>query len=247
MILDSKQTTVAYRCPACGSGVMSAVGLFALSADRLKLRCSEPDCPMHAHNTPSAQDATGNGEGAGASRKGNDELDIVYLKDGNGRVRLSVPCIFCGKPHTFTINSQLFFGRDTFMLSCPYSGINICFMGEENHVRAELARSELELLQMLEDNGIDSFSELASDEEALPDPQIFDIIMFVIHELEAEDKIYCDCADGDGDYGAEMTASGIRVFCRGCGAERVIPTDSLLGAHDFLNCDSLHLMQPGRE
>ena len=39
MVLKEKHTTVAYRCPFCGSGVMSAVGLFGLSADMVKLKC----------------------------------------------------------------------------------------------------------------------------------------------------------------------------------------------------------------
>ena len=40
MVLDFKQTTVAYRCPHCGAGVMSAVGLFSLNADMVKLKCT---------------------------------------------------------------------------------------------------------------------------------------------------------------------------------------------------------------
>lgn len=148
---------------------------------------------------------------------------------------------FCRKPHVFTVNKQIFYGRDLFVLPCPYSDINICFMGDSNHVKAELARSELELLDMLEQNGIESFSAFDGDDEVLPDPQIFEIVMFVIHDLEAEGKISCRCPDGEGDYDAEMTEDGIRVFCRKCGAEHTVPTDSLLGAHDFLNCDSLKL------
>ena len=54
MVLDLKQTTVAYRCPHCGAGVMSAVGLFSLSADMVKLKCT---C-------------------------GKSEMTIVYSKDG---------------------------------------------------------------------------------------------------------------------------------------------------------------------
>ncbi len=211
MILEPKKTTVAYRCPECGNGVLSIVGMFSLSANRLKLKC---DC-------------------------GKSELDVVLQDD---KVRLTVPCIFCRKPHVFTVNKQIFYGRDLFVLPCPYSDINICFMGEENHVRAELARSELELLDMLEKNGISDFSAFAGDGDVLPDPQVFEIIMFVIHDLEAEGKIYCRCADGEGDYDAEMTDGGIRVSCKKCGAEKLIPTDSLIGAHDFLNCDSLRLV-----
>ena len=40
MIINPKETTVAYRCPACGAGVMSAVGIFALSAEMIKLKCT---------------------------------------------------------------------------------------------------------------------------------------------------------------------------------------------------------------
>jgi predicted RNA-binding Zn-ribbon protein involved in translation (DUF1610 family) len=212
MILDSKQTTVAYRCPYCGAGIMSAVGLFTLSADMIKLKC---DC-------------------------GHSEMTVIYSKDG--KVRLTVPCIFCPKPHSFTVNSSLFFGKDLFLLACPYSDINICFIGDTNHVKAELARTELELLDILEENGISGFSALHGDEEKiLSDPQIFDIIMFVIHDLEAENKIFCRCPPGEGEYDAEVLDDAIRVKCKKCGASRDVPTDSLLGAHAFLNCDSLHL------
>ena len=41
MILEPKKTTVAYRCPECGAGVLSVVDIFALSANRVKLKC---DC-----------------------------------------------------------------------------------------------------------------------------------------------------------------------------------------------------------
>ena len=122
MVIDQKKTTVAYRCPHCGAGVMSAVGLFTLSADMIKLKC---DC-------------------------GHSEMTMVYSKDG--KVRLTVPCLFCPTPHSFTLTSSLFFGKDMFLLPCPYSDVNICFIGETNMVKAELARTELGLLDMLEEN-----------------------------------------------------------------------------------------------
>ena len=224
MVLDSKQTTVAYRCPHCGAGVMSVVGLFALSADMIKLKCT---C-------------------------GNSEMSVVYSRDG--KVRLNVPCILCPNPHSYTVSSTVFFKNELFVLPCPISDINICMMGETNQVKAELARTELELLDMLAENGIEDLSALQSEEEeTLTDPQIFDIIMFVINDLDAEGKISCKCPpkaplpDGElpseegGRYEAQVLEGGILVTCRDCGASRVIPTDSLLGAHAFLNCDSLKL------
>ena len=199
MIIEPQKTTVAYRCPVCGTGVISAVGMFSLSADMIKLKCT---C-------------------------GKSEMTMVYTPDK--KVRLSVPCLLCPKPHNFVVSQSIFFGRDLFLLPCPYSDLNICFMGEMNHVKAELARSELELLHKQE-------------EELLPDPQILDIIMFVIHDLEAEGKIFCKCANHeDGEYDCQMMEDGILVFCKKCGASHVVPVNNLLGAQAFLDCDSLHL------
>ena len=211
MVLDPKQTTLAYRCPHCGAGVMSVVGLFSLTADMLKLKC---DC-------------------------GKSELTLVY---SDGKVRLTVPCLFCPNPHTFTINSSVFFGKELFALPCPYSDMNIAMTGEINNVKAELARGELQLLEMLEENGIDSLEAFHAKEEVFTDPQIFDIIMFVLSELDAEGKIYCNCKnEGEGDFDAEVEETGVRVTCKKCGATALIPTDTLLAANAFLNADELHL------
>lgn len=211
MVLDPKQTTLAYRCPHCGAGVMSLVGLFSLTADMLKLKC---DC-------------------------GKSELTLVY---SDGKVRLTVPCLFCPNPHTFTLNSSVFFGKELFALPCPYSDMNIAMTGDVNNVKAELARGELQLLEMLEENGIDSLEAFHTKEEAFTDPQIFDIITFVIRELDAEGKIYCNCKDdSEKEYDVEVEDEGIRVTCKSCGATRLIPTDTLLAANAFLNADELHL------
>ena len=214
MILEAKKTTVAYRCPHCGSGVVSMISPFSVGADMVKLKC---ECGMS-------------------------EMTMAFSKDG--KVRLTVPCMLCPKPHNFTVSKNLFFGKDIFLLPCPFTGVNICFMGDADAVKAELSRTELELLDMLEKSGIEGGFEAihaADDSELLPDPQIFDIIMFVIRDLEAEGHIHCKCEDGKGEYEAEVLDYGIKVRCTKCDAETIVPTDSLLAANAFLNADSLHL------
>ena len=215
MVLDFKQTTVAYRCPHCGAGVMSAVGLFSLNADMVKLKCT---C-------------------------GKSEMTVVYSKDG--KVRLTVPCILCPNPHSFTVNSSVFFNNELFLLPCPYSDINICMTGEQNKVKAELARTELELLDLLEEHGLESF-DVFHGEQTLTDPQILDIILFVINDLDAEGKIYCRCEraeseENTGVYEVEMLPEGIKISCKKCGASKIIPANSLINAHEFLNSDDLTL------
>ncbi len=212
MVIDTKTTTLAYRCPHCGCGVISAVGMFSLSADMVKLKCT---C-------------------------GKSELTAVYTNDK--KVRLSVPCILCPKPHSFVVSQKLFYGRDLFALPCPYSDINICFMGEMNHVKAALAQTELELLDLMEKNGVSNYEALHREEELLPDPQIQQIVLFVIHDLQEEKKIFCKCPENtEGKYNCRIMEDGILVYCEECGASRIVPVDSYLGAQTFLDCDSLHL------
>ena len=213
MVVDTKQTTVAYRCPHCGTGVMSAVGMFALRGNMVRLKCT---C-------------------------GESCMEIEPASDG--KVRLTVPCIICPNPHRFTVSENIFFGSELFVLPCPYSDINIAVMGEINHVRAELSRTELALLDLMEENGISDFGALHREaEEVVTDPQVLDIVMFVIRDLDDEGKIFCRCEEGlGGDFEVEMLPRGVQVTCKRCGASALVPTDSLIDAHEFLNTDALYL------
>ena len=216
MVLDAKSTTLAYRCPKCGAAVLSGINMFSLTADMLKLKC-----------------------GCG-------ESEMVLVNNKDGKVRLTVPCILCASPHHFTLSKSLFFGKELFCMPCPYTDINICCVGDENYVKAEMSRSELELLNLLEQNGLSDFHDLqpGEDDGSFPtDPQVLDIVLFVIHDLDAEGKIKCHCEGEteDRQYDVDIENEGVRVTCRSCGASRLIPTDSSLAAHDFLHCDSLDL------
>lgn len=216
MVLDTKNTTLAYRCPRCGAAVLSGINMFSLTADMLKLKCS---C-------------------------GESEMTLVNGRDG--KVRLSVPCMLCPAPHQFSLNRSLFFGKELFSMPCPYTDITLCCVGEENYVKAEMSRSELELLNLLEQNGFSDLSQLSQagqpTEESFPtDPQVLDIVMFVIRDLDEEGKIKCHCPAGEHRYEVEIRNDGVLVSCPDCGASRLIPTDSSLAAHAFLHSDALDL------
>ncbi|MBQ3064438.1 MAG: hypothetical protein IJC99_06540 [Clostridia bacterium] len=215
MVVTPKQTTVAYRCPHCGTGVMSAVSMFHLRGNLVRLKCT---C-------------------------GKSMMEIEPAADG--KVRLCVPCIICPKPHRYTVSEKIFFGEELFVLPCAYSDINIAMMGETNHVKAELARTEMQLLDLMEESGISDFSALHKEaDEVVSDPQVLEILTFVIRDLDDEGKIYCNCPHEEGregDYELEVLSEGVKVTCKRCGATKLLPADSLLDAHEFLNADSLTL------
>jgi len=210
MVLDQKQTTIAYRCPECGSAVMSMVGIFALTADMIRLKCP---C-------------------------GGSELEVVYTKDK--KVRLNVPCFACPSPHSYMISSQMFFEKDLFAMPCAYSGLDICFVGKSERVQTAMEEAEKELLELLGDTDFSELAQNRGEGRELSDPQILDIVYYVIKELEEENAISCACMDG-GDYEAELLEDKLVIRCKQCGCKAEIPTNSLLAAQDFLNCDNLEL------
>ena len=212
MILNQKQTTLAYRCPHCGSAVTSLIGVFSLSADMIRMKCP---C-------------------------GGSDLSVVYTKDK--KVRLQIPCFLCPKPHTFTISSQLLLETDLMAFHCPYSGINIGFVGNKESVDRAFEDANRELESIL---GEEDFSSLSDNRhkraDMFSDPQIMDILMYVIHELNAEGEIRCKCPEGHGHYAVDILDEGVKISCEDCGASTLIPTDSIVSANAFLHCTHIDL------
>ena len=213
MIKSPGQTHVAYRCPHCGTVIYGFVGKFALAANMLRLKCS---C-------------------------GKSAMDITITNDN--KVRLSVPCIFCATNHNFVVSQSIFFGRDLFLLGCPYANMDICFIGDKEKTDKEIERTGQELERLLTDLEAESISDMQpkdmDEDEILPDPQIYDTVRFVVKDLEAEGKIDCPCHCGC--YDLRFRSDGIEVFCPDCGATHLFSANSLSSSEDYIQIDSLTL------
>ena len=202
MILDTKKTTLAYRCPSCGCVTTSAVGVFSLSGDMFKLKC-----------------------GCGNSC-------VTIEKHGDEHIHITVPCVACSKPHYYNISSSLFFGTDVLLLPCSICGIDLCFIGKEDEVSQAIIKSNEEISSMLGNLAIDK---LKSDEnESMVDPQVYEIVRYVVSELNDEGNIHCNC-DSDGDYDCEITNESVNIKCRKCGASKSINIVGTIAAQEFLN------------
>ena len=213
MVLDSINTHIAYRCTKCATTVYGFIGKFALSAGMVRLKCS---C----------------GESA---------LDVQITHDK--KLRLSVPCIFCGKNHSYTVTQPLFFGREIFLLNCPYSNMDIAFIGSKENVDSEAKRTEAELERLFAELEAENPSDIqpqdVDEEEVLPDPSIYDAIRFLIKDLESEGKVDCPCHKGE--YDLRFCAEGIQVYCPDCGAVYTFDTRAEHACDDYLMMDSVTL------
>lgn len=213
MVLNPGQTHVAYRCPECGTVIYGFVGKFALSAGMLRLKCT---C-------------------------GKSAMDISVTQDK--KVRLSVPCIFCKQNHSYVVSSSIFFDRDIFLLNCPYSNMDIAFIGEKEKTDAELERTERELERLLIDLEAEELKDIQpqdmDEDEALPDPTVYDAIRFLVKELEYDGKVDCPCHDGT--YDLRFCREGIQVFCERCGATYTFDTRAEAASEEYLSLDSITL------
>ncbi len=209
MILDQKMTCVAYRCPACGSTVKSVVGAFALNADMIKLKCP---C-------------------------GESEAVIEMKRDG--KIRLTVPCFLCPRPHIYTVSDKIFFGRDVFAFPCSLTGVDICFSGSKESVQKAVDESDKALAELLGESSFEDVS-CAKKDSVFDDPQIMDIVLFVIGDLAEEGKIHCACEE-KGEYEVSVSDDSVILNCKKCGRKAEIDASNTIAANAFLHCDELTL------
>ena len=213
MILKPKETLISYFCPECGTSVLGLVGKFALSANMVRLKCA---C-------------------------GESSLDVTATNDG--KIRLSVPCIYCKQNHNYVISQNVFFERDIFILSCPYANMDICFIGDEDKVKAESERATEQLQKLLKSLELESYKEMQpvdmDEEEVLPDAQLYDLLRFVLKDLEAEGKVDCPCHAGE--YDLRFRAEGVEAYCKRCGATHLFPVKTVSLGEEYLSLDSLTL------
>ena len=208
------QRHIAYRCPDCGEAVVGLVGRFALSANMLRLKCS---CGSEM------------------------SLDMNIIS--GEKIRLSVPCLYCRQNHSYVVSEALFFDKDRFLLNCPYSGMDIAFHGEEDVVNHEIIRTGEELAALMKNLEAEELSDLQPEDmdeaEVLPDPAVYNLLKFLIKDLEEEGNLHCPC--GEGPYDVRFTDSGMQAFCERCGASYDFDVKTVTMAEEYLLIDSITL------
>ena len=217
MVLKPKETKIAYRCPDCGTAVFGLMGDFIPSAGMLRLKCP-----------------------CGKSR-----MQIIPSPDRE-KIRFDVPCLFCRQDHHFSVARTVVFGDRLFLLNCPYTNMDIGFIGSREEIDRALNEQEQELKKLAGLLGVERLRDLSPDDEeaeaVLPDAQVHDVIRFIVKEMEADGAITCPCHGGTYETG--MTENGILVYCPSCGASHLFPANSVSDAESFLHCEHLELTNP---
>ena len=208
-----KRTQIAYRCYDCATATVGFLGGLGAVSDMLRLKCS---C-------------------------GGSALDIK--KQNDGKVSLSVPCVYCKSNHTYVVSPEIMRREELTKFSCPYSGMGIAFIGGEDEVSAEVEKSAEELPRLMTSLEAEDVADIqpqdVGEDSMPPDPAIYDTLNFVLRDLEAEGEVHCPC--DNGSYDLRFTDDGMQAYCKNCGATYDFYARSVSLAEEYLTIDSITL------
>ena len=162
---------------------------------------------------------------------GKSELVVEMMGD---RVRLTVPCLSCGRDHTVTCSTQAFLHQKVLAFSCAQSGLDCCYVGEEGAVFAALKRLEA---------AADKVVPAGEEKGAFLDEFVMHEVLSELKEIAQRDGISCTC--GSHRWKLQVNYSSIDLFCADCGAAMRLPAATSSDIDDIC-CKPRLLIRSGR-
>ena len=150
------------------------------------------------------------------------------------RVKLTVPCLFCGREHTVTCSTHAFLHEKTLAFSCAASGLDCCYVGEEGPVFAALKRLE---------EAVDKLEAQAGEKGTFLDELVMHEVLSEIRDIAQRDGISCTC--GSHRWNLQVSYGSVDLICAACGGVMRIPAATADDIDDI--CCKTRLVIRGRE
>ena len=128
------------------------------------------------------------------------------------RVKLTVPCLFCGRTHTVTCSTHAFLHKKTLAFSCAASGLDCCYVGEEGPVFAAMERLE---------EAVDKMEAAAGEKWTFLDEIIMHEVLSELRDIAQRGGVSCTC--GSKSWKLQVNFSSVDLICAQCGAALRIP------------------------
>ena len=140
---------------------------------------------------------------------GKSELTVEFQPN---RVRMTVPCLFCGREHSVSCSSRAFIREKALAFSCAASGLDCCYVGEEGPVYAATARLE---------QAVDKLGRDAAGQGAFLDEGVMEEILSELKDIAGRGGISCTC--GSRRWSFEVNFSSVDLICPDCGGRLRLP------------------------
>ena len=151
-----------------------------------------------------------------------------------GQVRLRVPCLFCEQEHTVSCSTTAFLHEKTLAFSCAASGLDCCYVGEEEPVFSAMRRLE-ETVDVLESE--------AGAQGTFLNALVMEEILEELRDIGRRGGISCSC--GCREYKMKINYSSVELFCARCDGALKIPAATMSDIEDL--CCKPTLLIRGRE
>ena len=123
------------------------------------------------------------------------------------RAHLQVPCLFCGTDHSVSCSQRAFLHEHLLAFSCARSGLDCCYVGEEDAVFAAVGRLE---------EAVDKLEAEAGAKGAFLDELVMHEVLSEIRDIAQRDGISCEC--GSHQWRLEVHYASVELICAQCGS-----------------------------
>ena len=162
---------------------------------------------------------------------GKSEMGVEFLPD---RVKLTVPCLFCGREHSVFCSSRAFIREKALAFSCAASGLDCCYVGEEGPVYSATARLE---------QAVDKLGEDAASNGAFLDEIVMEEILSELKDIAARGGVSCSC--GSKSWRFNVNFSSVDLICQECGGKYRVPAATVDDIDDL--CCKTSILIRGKE
>lgn len=185
MLIDTN-VTIAYKCYSCGSFEFFNTSLFKFLNEK---------------------------ENALTCRCNNSSIVIVC--DNARHFNIRIPCIGCGREHTFVISIKDILSKCVNVVYCPETGMQQCFIGNDEDVRKKIDNLEKELDEIINHFGYDSY---------FSNTQVMFDALNKIHDIAEMGNLFCEC--GSKEIELLMFSDNIQLKCSKCTGSKIIKASS---------------------
>ncbi len=167
---------------------------------------------------------------------------ILTIHPDETEFKLSVLCAFCKKEHSAVVPQQAFLHQKAISMACPVSGLDCCYVGEEQPVFAAMKRLEEAMDQVDEQKG-----EMEENGEKEPGAFLNDLVMREVLEevkdIAGRGGISCQC--GSQKWRIRIHYSSLELVCAHCGGSLRIPAATQSDITDICCKDKLVIRKGG--
>lgn len=128
------------------------------------------------------------------------------------RASLTIPCRYCGRDHHVRCSVHAFLRERALAFSCKATGLDCCYVGEEDAVFQALRRLE---------EAAEEIGENSEETGTFLNETVMMEVLGELKDIASRDGIACIC--GSKKYKVKIHYSSVELICADCGRKLRIP------------------------